>query len=183
MGAPRVSASLLDAAPSAGFDEPFELMTACHGRVQRMLALAARIAERLAASGPDADTAGAARDVIRYFDLAGPAHHEDEERHVLPRLRTLGRGDVADRLHDDHLRMEAGWRGVRADLARVADGAAPAGDPATWRARWQDFAALYDAHIELEESVAYPEARAGLAPAMIDAMGREMAARRGARSG
>lgn len=39
--------TILHAAPAAGFDEPFEMLTACHGRVDRMLALLQRLATHL----------------------------------------------------------------------------------------------------------------------------------------
>lgn len=41
---------------------------------------------------------------------AGPAHHEDEERHVLPRLRATGAQALADRLAADHAEMTASGR-------------------------------------------------------------------------
>ena len=106
--------------PGAGFEEPFEMLEACHQRVHRMLGLLQRLAAHLRESGADANAQQAARDVMRYFDLAAPAHHEDEERHVLPRLRQGDQAALADRLHDDHARMSATWATVRADLVRVA---------------------------------------------------------------
>ena len=70
---------ILHAAPGAGFDQPFEMLLACHERVERMLGLLERLAQHLAEHGCTPDAAQAARDVMRYFDIAGPAHHEDEE--------------------------------------------------------------------------------------------------------
>ena len=103
--------------PGAGFEEPFEMLVACHQRVLRMLDLTQRLAAHLREAGADADAQQAARDVMRYFDLAAPAHHEDEERHVLPRLRQGGQAALADRLHADHTLMSATWAAVRADLS------------------------------------------------------------------
>jgi ribonucleoside-diphosphate reductase alpha chain len=102
------SLDLLHAGPAAGFDQPFELLAACHGRVERMLGLLERLAAHLAAHGADEPARSAAADITRYFDIAGPAHHEDEERHVLPRLRASGDpalAALADRLHADHARI------------------------------------------------------------------------------
>ena len=80
---------ILHAAPAAGFDEPFELLAACHQRVERMLGLLQRLQPHLQAHGADRAGAEAARDLLRYFDLAAPHHHEDEELHVLPVLAYL----------------------------------------------------------------------------------------------
>ncbi|MCW5610331.1 MAG: hemerythrin domain-containing protein [Rubrivivax sp.] len=177
------SALTLNSPPSAGFDEPFGMLVACHERVQRMLALLSRLADHLPAQGPDGPARQAAADVMRYFDRAAPAHHEDEERHVFPRLRAAGgaAAALADELHEEHTRMAAAWQALRADLLGVAAGALPADGTGGWRARWQAFDRLYRGHIEREEAAAYPAARALLPAAELAAMGAEMARRRGVR--
>ncbi len=177
----------LHAAPSAGFDEPFEMLRACHQRVERMLGLLERLDRHLASQGCDDAAREAARDVMRYFDLAGPAHHEDEERHVLPLLAAspdAALRSLAQRLHEDHRAMATQWQAVRADLADlagVAEGRAPVAPDAACAARWQGFAALYRDHVRAEEGQAYPPAQARLDDPAQAAMGQEMAARRGAK--
>lgn len=166
--------------PSAGFDEPFGMLLACHERVLRTLGLLSRLADHLQAQGADAPGRQAAADVMRYFDLAAPAHHEDEERHVFPRLRAAGgaAAALADELHADHLQMSTAWQDLRRDLQRIADGLPPAEGV---RARWPAFDRLYRGHIEREEAAAYPAAQALLDTAARSAMGAEMARRRGVR--
>ena len=175
---------IFHAAPSAGFDEPFEMLAACHERVQRMLGLLERLAAHLAAHGADEQAAQAARDVMRYFDLAGPAHHEDEERHVFPLLLAQGDGGLSAtvrRLQQDHRDMHQQWQAVRADLLDVAQKPLPVSarmaDEAA--ARWAAFAALYRRHIDVEEAQAYPAARSLTDAPALAVMGREMAQRRG----
>lgn len=172
----------LHAGPAVGFDQPFEMLRACHERVRRSLGLLMRLHDHLRARGADEPARDAARDVLRYFDIAGPAHHEDEERHVLPRLRAAG-GEaavLAERLHADHRRMADAWAEVRADLLAVAggDAGASADAVAARGARWQAFAELYDAHIVAEDGTAYPLVEAGVAETERAAMGDEMAGRR-----
>lgn len=166
---------LLHRTPGAGFDAPFEMLAACHERVERMLVLLERLQAHLAQAGADASAQQAARDVMRYFDLAAPLHHDDEERHVFPRLRAAGQAALADRLHADHEAMRPAWAAVRRTLAAVAEGQAAA--PAA--GAWEDFAALYRRHLHDEDSAAYPAARAQLDAAALQAMGAEMARRRG----
>jgi hemerythrin-like domain-containing protein len=166
--------------PASGFDAPFEMLEACHQRVQRTLALLDRLAVHLADHGSDEQAQQAALDVMRYFDRAAPAHHEDEERHVLPRLRALGQAALAERLHAEHEAMAQAWAAVRADLQRVADGAPP--EPAATAAlhrRWHDYAALYQQHLRAEEDIAYPAVRTALVDGEALTIGREMASRRG----
>ena len=171
---------ILHAAPAAGFDEPFEMLLACHQRVERMLVLLLRLAQHLPQHGADADARQAATDVMRYFDIAGPAHHEDEERHLFPALQASGDATLqglVQGLHQDHQAMTARWRALRADLAGVQAGALP---HALAAGRWAAFADLYRRHVALEESLAYPAAQPLLGPEQRLAMGREMALRRGA---
>lgn len=176
-----MATSLLHAAPAVGFEQPFEMLEACHERVQRSLALLARLIAHIDARGHDAQSRSAARDVLRYFDLAAPQHHEDEERHVFPCLLALGDAALAadvQRLCADHLRMAALWGELRVALQGwSADAAAGPIDAAT-RATAAAFRAAYDDHIALEEGRVFPAARGCTDTAAAAAMGEEMAARR-----
>jgi hemerythrin-like domain-containing protein len=170
----------LNTPPSAGFDQPFEMLLACHQRVQRMLQLLERLGDHLCDLGVDDAARQAAQDICRYFDLAGPAHHEDEERHLFPVL--LAQADAAElveQLQNDHLTMVQDWAVVRADLQYVAQGHHPTNWP-TPRDRWSEFSQLYMQHIQREEAVVYPAAQALFSTAALLAMGNEMAGRRGA---
>lgn len=82
-------------APSVGFEQPFAMLEACHERVQRTLALLQRLRAHVLEHGADVPAQQAARDVLRYFDIAAPLHHEDEELHVFPLLLAQGSPDVA----------------------------------------------------------------------------------------
>ncbi|HEY0954156.1 MAG TPA: hemerythrin domain-containing protein [Roseateles sp.] len=164
----------LHAGPAVGFDQPFEMLLACHERVQRSLDLLLRLQAHVESLGADEQARDAARDVLRYFDLAGPKHHEDEERHVLPRLRAAGQEALAQRLAAEHAEMAGRWAALRPALARLAQGeAAPLEADAC-----QAYAALYAAHMRAEEGEAFPRAAQGLFPEALAAMGAEMAARR-----
>lgn len=168
--------------PGAGFDQPFELLGACHERVQRSLDLLHRLQTHLAAHGADAQARDAARDVMRYFDIAAPLHHEDEERHVFPALLAADaarHGALVARLQDEHRRMAAAWPAARAALQAVADGSWSSADTDAAAAAWRRFADLYGPHIEAEEALAYPAAQARLSAEGAAVMGAEMAARRG----
>lgn len=169
--------------PSAGFDEPFEMLAACHTRVQRSLDLLSRLVAHVRAHGADAQAADAARDVLRYFDIAAPAHHEDEERHVFPPL--VASGDAAlvaavQRLRADHVAMAGGWQRLRPLLQRVAarEAATPASIDALDAAA-REFGGLYAQHLVTEDGLVFPAARERADAATVAAMGDEMAQRRG----
>lgn len=167
--------------PAAGFDQPFEMLSACHDRVRRSLALLGRLVDHVAAQGHDEASRSAARDVLRYFDLAAPHHHEDEERHVFPAL--LARGDAAlaadvARLRADHVRMTALWQALRPRLQAWAEATASRADDAALRPAAEAFRAAYAEHLVLEDTRVFPAARAVVDAHAQAAMGAEMAFRR-----
>jgi hemerythrin-like domain-containing protein len=170
----RMTTTLLSSSPAAGFDEPFAMLHACHERVERSLSLLERLATHVAQHGADAQAQDAARDVLRYFDIAAPQHHEDEERHVLPALRAQGQGALADRIAADHVAMSAAWQALRPWLLSVQQGDGGAVPPDL-----PHFAARYREHIALEECSVFAPVQAALEDAEQRGMGREMAQRRG----
>ncbi len=170
-------------APGVGFEAPFEMLDACHERVERMLRLLGKIREHVAAHGADAQARDAARDVMRYFDQAGPHHHEDEERHVFPPL--LAQRDpavlaVVIRLKQDHREMAVQWARVRAALlALVEAGDRWAGFSADDLRLFDAYDALYRRHLVDENGVVYPAARSLIRGEVLQAMSADMMARRG----
>lgn len=181
MAGPRSLQDLVSS-PAAGFDQPFAMLEACHERIQRTLELLRRLRVHIAARGADDQARQAARDVLRYFDVAAPQHHLDEERHVLPALQASGDAalrELATRLHDDHCRMEAAWSEARTLLQALAEGRLAAMDPGQDEVL-QTLAALYKGHLEAEERIGFPAAAARLDAAGLDAMSNDMRQRRGA---
>jgi hemerythrin-like domain-containing protein len=167
--------------PDAGFDEPIEMWLACHERVRRFARLLGRLVHHVNQRGADIEAREAATAIRRYFNEAAPRHHEDEEVDMFPLLRERGRGtdptvlEVLDRVEADHVAMAGLWRQLDALLARIS-----AGEPAVPdEALAAQFAAMYDAHIDAEESILLPALRRVVAAAEWNAIGRAMARRRG----
>lgn len=169
------------AAAAPDFDTPFEMLSACHDRVRRSLDLLQRLVAHWQRHGADDQARDAAADVWRYFELAAPQHHLDEERHLIPRLQASGDAALvaaAQRMLDDHALFRALWATLGPALAALRDGAPP---DATWVAAAQAFIARHtdaDGHLALEDGLAFPAAQAATLPADWPAMGAEMAARR-----
>lgn len=169
----------LHRSPAAGFEQPFEMLQACHERVERMLRLMQRLRVHLLTQGHDEPVRQAAGDVMRYFDTAAPAHHEDEERHVFPALLAADlHRETITRLQQEHLEMTALWPQVRALLQRVADGPWSPFSPDD-EGVLERYARLYDWHIAAENELVYPAAQQHLDAAAQATMGQEMSRRRG----
>jgi hemerythrin-like domain-containing protein len=167
--------------PGVGFEQPFEMLEACHDRVRRSLALLEKLVDYLDTHGHDTQSRSAAADVLRYFDLAAPLHHADEEAHVFPLL--LSQGDALLRtavrgLQSDHQRMGVLWAAVREPLLRWCQPGYLDSVPASTRATVTSFRTLYDTHLATEEGLAFPTARSHMAAAELHDMGRQMQARR-----
>ena len=169
-------------APAAGFDEPFEMLAACHERVRRTLNLLERLCAYLAHHAVDGQARQAAKDVLRYFSMAAPAHHEDEERHIVPVLQRSGDPGLvqaAARMLEDHERIRATWSELEPLLELVVSG--NEADTSGLSAATGRFVRLHDSHLALEDERAFPNARAlheHADPADLAEMGREMARRR-----
>ena len=171
-------------APAAGFEAPFEMLATCHDRVERMLTLQKKLQQHLLDKGCDEPARQAARDVMRYFDLAAPLHHQDEELHVFPPLLAgpdAGLRALVQRLVQDHRQMETAWVQARRALMAIADSPASGWTPLTpaQTAVLEQFAALYRHHLDDENNVVYPAAESLLPPDAVQAMSEDMMQRRG----
>jgi hemerythrin-like domain-containing protein len=170
-------------APSVGLDQPFEMLSACHERVQRTLRLLEKVVTHVQAHGSDAKVVDAAADVLRYFDLAAPRHHEDEELHVFPLLLQQKDGALTKavvRMQADHVQMTAQWARLRESLvglSQASNGSAPF-SVLTLVQEAAKFIALYADHVLTEDTLLYPAAIALADPALLARMSADMRARR-----
>ena len=179
-----VSPLVLHAPPAVGFEAPFEMLGACHERVERTLRLLERLARHLHARGDVGPAQSAARDILRYFDLAAPLHHEDEEKHVFPPLIAGPDPEVAAlalALQQEHQQLAQAWQALRLDLQQVLQATQPWPAYEARTRSWQAFADQYRAHLQREDQLVYPVAQALLDAPTCALMGQEMAARRGQR--
>lgn len=182
---PEPEASAVGETAPASFSMPFDMLDACHDRVRSSLGLLARLVEHLRVRGDAVQARDAACDVMRYFDVAAPQHHQDEERHVLPRLEASGDLELAAlarRLRAEHRQIEGQWCALWPLLEQVARQREV--DLGELDAATRRFTQMIDQHMRAEEQVAYPSARLSAVcegPDAVRAMGEEMAGRRGLR--
>lgn len=178
-----------DASPVPDKPKPaggFEALDACH---QRVLAQVAELKALVSAiEGGDITPAMRASAAAIAQFLGGDArrHHEDEERHIFPPLLASGDAELVQnvlRLRQDHGWLEQDWLELAPHVQALATGYGTC-DVDELREGTAILADLYREHIELEESIVYPAARARIGPAGQDEMTREMIRRRRAeRSG
>jgi iron-sulfur cluster repair protein YtfE (RIC family) len=165
-------------AVAPGFDEPLEMLSACHGRIEAQLATLTKLAAHLSVHGADMQAQKAAANVMRYFNTAGVNHHQDEEVDLFPVLARIASEErevnimlLIDELRAEHREMEQGWQVLREVLARIARGERAELAP-------DAFAGLYRQHIAREENALLPYAASVLVAAQRASLGTSMAARR-----
>jgi hypothetical protein len=167
-----------DGAEAQAERDALDEMLACHERIRRF----AHIAGKLAGAAASEVVEGA-QVVHRYFSVALPLHAADEDHSFAPRLTaTAPAPDVAaavDEMIHEHVLIEAAladmvpvWAELMADPARQAALAARL-DAGAAR-----IAALFATHLEKEERVLFPAAKASFTPEMLAGLRDEMRGRR-----
>jgi hemerythrin-like domain-containing protein len=170
--------SLFNPAPS--FDEPIEMLKACHERIAAQCETLEKLVDHLPLHGPDTQAQQAAKNVMRYFNVAGPHHHADEEQDLFPMLIEIGEREhspLRERiaaLLDEHRVLESTWAQLRVVLADIAEGKPAPLDEALVAA----FVGAYRSHIAKEESEILPFAEARLDPQQRASLSKTMVARR-----
>lgn len=170
--------NFLNTAHAPSFDDPLEMLLACHGKIQTQCATLQKLLPHLATHGCDVAAQQAAQGILRYFDTAGQYHHQDEELDLFPMLRATQNSEAAQlmaRLLQEHLALEAAWKNLRPCLVAIQQGQADSLDAAIA----DTFIAGYQNHIALENPQLLPLAKQLLTSTQLANLGISMSKRRG----
>lgn len=140
---------------------PLDRLERTHQEMLGMLGTLETLLDRLDTVGPDRTAQMLAAQVHAFFDEVGHTHHAQEEQHVFPPLLSSGDEHLAAQvaqLRQDHGWIEENWHELGPQLDALARGHSWV-DPDMLRHMIQIFSTLHHAHIALEESLVYPEAR------------------------
>lgn len=167
--------------PAPSFEEPIEMLSACHERMTAQLETLRRLAAWLPDKGADAQARQAAKGILRYFRSAAANHHQDEEVDVFPRLlERVGSGDrlqverLVASLLADHQELYAAWDRLSQSLVQIESG----GEADLSEQQADYFALQYRNHIECEEAMLFPFLRRYFSPEDLAEIGTRMSARR-----
>lgn len=172
----RTPASRQTIAPS--IDDPIELLLACHEKVRHFSALVPRLRDHLQQTPQevDAQARDAAKAILRYFSIAAPLHHEDEEADLFPALKQTARGAEVHlamaELQAEHGQLAQLWQSLTPWLQAISQG-----QPCDVPDGVDEFAMRQAAHAAREEAQVYPFA-AGLGSEQIQAIAAAMVRRR-----
>lgn len=172
-----ISLNAFQAAP--GFDDPLEMLHACHDKILQQCATLTKLDAHLRQSGCDTQVQQAASGILRYFDSAGQFHHQDEEEDLFPLL--LGHPDTDSallaRLLAEHDKMQDAWTALRPVLLQLVAGHKASLDSALV----ENFISRHTDHIAIENAQLLPMAERLLSTQQIMLLGRKMSERRGAK--
>lgn len=169
-----------------GFDQPLGLLTDCHRRIEQFLGVLLTVARTRHGGVMSDDERRAAERALQYFQAAAPRHTADEEASLFPRLRGCAGSEadaarlVLDELEADHRVAERGHAAVHESFtAWLAAGTLPKAEADGLLKTLDDLQAGYARHIAIEDRELFPLASRLLPAADVEAVGREMAERRG----
>lgn len=158
----------------------FEFLDDTHKRIHSKLIRLREIIETPHFPALKQDEKLTLESICRFFDKEAREHHLDEELHVFPVLHAshdAGVRDLANQLQLDHGWLEENWLELSPQLKAVIN-----------QNSWFDeteiahglnvFEMLYAEHMQLEETLAYPNARLSVTEWDPATIGQEMIKRR-----
>ncbi|KIA79030.1 hemerythrin domain-containing protein [Chromobacterium amazonense] len=166
----------MGANPSPSFDQPLEMLLACHDKIRRFCDLLDKLPPYIEENGVDEAARNTIDDVVRYFDIAGPSHHTDEEEELFPLIeeRIPTAASRLEQLSAEHGYLHSCWNAIRDDLVALRDGRIKQ----ISKNELQEFARQYRDHAATEEAWLFPAAASTLSPEELKLAGARMATRR-----
>lgn len=168
------------------FGDPIGMLGDCHRRIVRFLHVLAALATGQKGGMLSDEQRTLLATSLRYFREAAPKHTADEEESLFPRLRQLDNPEIdgllaqIDSLEQDHECAERSHVEVdRLGERWLRDGQLSTEDASHFETLVTQLEALYRQHIGVEDTQVFPAAARVLSANDRQAIGEEMAARRG----
>jgi len=157
--------------------ESFQARDAVHQQIQAQLARLVAWRDIVTDGGDVEDFRDQVGEIEAFFSETSRKHHEDEEKNVFPLLLNSPDDELVQAvktLQQDHHWIELDWRELAPMLRAIAQGEDWV-DMAELEHAVDVFTTLCQEHIELEETLIYPEAKSKLAEVLAGRTPREAA--------
>ena len=166
--------------PESDFSNPLGLLSDCHRRIERFLAVLVRVHDERNGGELQREEKAALDTALTYFRNSAPKHTADEEESLFPRMRKANAGlECLEKLEADHLTANRDHQTVDALGHEWLTGPLTAEQSAEFGAALRRLAALYARHIAIEDNELFPLAAQVVPEDQLAAIGREMVDRRG----
>jgi hemerythrin-like domain-containing protein len=176
----------IGAKPSPDFSNPIDLLSDCHRRIERFLAVLVEVVGQAKGRVLTGEQSRAWQNALDYFKNAAPRHTADEEESLFPRLRKIAQPEIQTALEEmqeleaDH--EQAGkWHEIVEQLGRkwLSEALLTPENVEELENALGNLSKLYRRHIALEDNSLFPVAAAVLGDTEKADVGSEMARRRG----
>lgn len=172
--------------PSPTFQQPLELLSDCHRRVENFLCMLILVAEQARGGELNAQQREGLETALRYFREAAPKHTADEEESLFPRMRAFN-DEVAREvfakirtLETDHEVAKVSHDAVEQLGQRwLATGQLSTEENSHLLDHLRNLQSIYERHIAVEDNEIFPLAERILNSKALRDVGRETAERRG----
>jgi hemerythrin-like domain-containing protein len=172
--------------PEHGFDQPLGLLSDCHRRIERFLAILQKVVEQAAGRPLNDEQRRAVEAALEYFRTAAPRHTADEEESLFPLLRASGDPaaraamEVVRALEDDHAAADVTHAAVDVLYRRWMElGSLAAPEAQELSRALGALREMYQRHIAVEDHELFPLAGRVLSGEQLVQVGEQMARRRG----
>ena len=157
------------------WDEPIEMLYACHSRVKQFCRQLLILPDYIAQNGVNQAVKNDVQQILNYFNQAAPLHHDDEEKDFFPALaqKLPETQQAIHELESQHEALHQNWYELREKLQDLLADKLENIEPELIKR----FVFGYDLHISIEEPL-FELGRVHLAESELETMGKIMAERR-----
>ena len=159
----------------ATWAEPVDMLYACHSKVKRFCKQLQILPAYLAEHGVNQAVKNDVQQILTYFNVSAPLHHEDEERDFFPALVAVypQAQEQIDALESQHIHLHQSWDALAIQLRELLEDKRNSVDEALIKR----FISGYDLHIPLEEPL-FELGKKHLSQEKLAEIGQVMAERR-----
>lgn len=166
---------ILEPQQFATWNEPIEMLYACHSKVKRFCRQLSILPDYLEKHGYTQAVLNDVEQILSYFNRAAPLHHDDEELDFFPQLVKVApqAQSAIDELEQQHKNLHKNWNALSAQLEELISEQRQNIDEHLIEL----FVQGYERHITLEEPL-FEMGREFLADDVLSEMGKNMSIRR-----
>lgn len=168
---------------SVTFENPLELLLSCHEKILHFSSALSELSTTLKKEGWSDNITASAVQIRRYFNVASPEHHLDEEHHLFPAIIALDPElkktesieiiQLLNSMIKEHVESDALWETLDSMLEEKSH------DYDTLIKLSKRFKASMHEHARIENEQIFPYARARISPEDLKQIGLAIAQRRG----
>jgi hemerythrin-like domain-containing protein len=176
----------LGSRPEHGFDQPLGLLSDCHRRIERFLAILQKVVDQAGGQALNDEQRRAVEAALEYFRTAAPRHTADEEESLFPLLRASSEPaaraamEIVQALEHEHAAANVAHAEVESRYRRWIElGSLAAPEVQELSGALAALRQMYQRHIAVEDRELFPLAGRVLSGEQLARVGEEMARRRG----